>query len=141
GQPDALALIGAPELLDAPVHGPLLRHREALALALLQRLLRRLLLLRKLDLVTLGEPPDRLDIAQVLMLLQEGDRVACFAATETLEDAEVGTDVEAGCLLVVERAESQVTRALPLERDEIAHDLLHAHGVLHLLDGGGGDQG
>ena len=58
-----------------------------------------------------------------------------LAATEALVDAEVRADVEAGRLLVVEGAEAQVTRTLALERHELAHHLLHAGGVLDLLDG------
>jgi hypothetical protein len=68
----------------------------------------------------------------VLVLLQEGDGIAALAAAEALEDAQVGTDVEARRLLVVEGAEAEVARAFALERHEFAHHLLDAHGVLDL---------
>jgi hypothetical protein len=104
GEADALALIAVPQLLHAPRHGPLLHHSEALALALLHLLFGRLLLLRQVDVVPLGQPTNGLHVAQVLVFLQERDAIAALATAEALEDAQVGTDVETRRLLVVERA-------------------------------------
>ena len=134
-QSDAAAFIGVPQLVHAPGQRPLLDHGQGLAFALLHLLLRCALLLGQIDVVALGQPADGFHVAEVLVLLQEGDAVPALATSEALEDPQVGTDVEAGCLLVVEGAQTQVARSLALERHELAHHLLHAGGVLHLLDG------
>ncbi len=136
---DAFAFVGVPQLVHAPVERPLLHHGDAFTLALLDLLFGCLLFFRQVDGVALGQPPDRLHVAEVLVLLQEFDGITRLATTEALVDTQVGTDVERRRLLVVERTESQIARTLALERHEIAHDLLHAHGVLHGLDGLGRD--
>ena len=69
-------------------------------------LLRRGFLVLELDAEAVGKPFDRADEVEVLLLLDEGDRVATFAAAEAFERAPVGGDVEARRLLLVEGAEA-----------------------------------
>ena len=138
---DAAALLGVPQLLHAPAQGPLLDHGQGLALGLFGALLGGGLLFGQVDVVALGEPADGLHIAQVLVLHQEADGITALAAAEALVDAQRGVHVEAGRLLVVEGAQRQEARPLALEVHELAHDLLHAGGVLDELDGSGIDHG
>ena len=138
-QADALAFFRVPKVVAAPLLRPCLDDGDALALRLFGLLLGSGLLLGQLDVVVLGEPADGLHVAVVLVLHQEADAVAAFAATEALVNAHGGHHVEAGRLLVMERAQAQVPRTLALQVHELPHHLVDTGGVLHLLDGLGAD--
>ena len=98
--------------------GRLLEQREQpLALPALAILLRRALLVLQRHVEPVGQELDRTDEVQVLLLLDERDRVAALAAAEALERASVGRHAEARRLLVVERAQPDEARAgLPQSR-------------------------
>ena len=60
----------------------------------------------QLDAGLVGQVLDGLGEGQVVVLLQEGDRIAALAAAEAVVETARGGDVEAGGLLVVEGAQS-----------------------------------
>src|SRR5690606_32394256 len=141
GQTDLLAFLGIPELIHAPVQRPLLHHSKAFTLALFLLLFGGSLFFLHLDLVTLGQPADRLNERKMFLLLQESDRITALPAAEALVDPQLRTHIERRRLFIVERTEAEVSWTLALEVQEFAQHLLDADGILDLLDGMWGDHG
>jgi len=83
---------------------PLIDDKHRLALALLFLLLIGKLTLLDLDVILVGQPPQRLGIGHLLVLHDEIDGVSALATTKTMTGATGRRDDERGRFLVVERA-------------------------------------
>ena len=100
--------IGRRELLGIKRRSDRVRVDELLSLGRLLARSGAALLVGDLDTGLTGEDLDRLDEAQVVLLLDERDEVATFAAAETFPESIAGVDVERRSLLVVEGTEALV---------------------------------
>ena len=81
---------------------------EGVALVLAFLLFLGLFLFLNLDIVLLGQITQCFGIGEMLMLFQESNNIAGFAAAKAFENAFGGRDIEGGGLLVVERAAANV---------------------------------
>jgi hypothetical protein len=100
------ASLRLPEVALVERRGAVEQLEEALAPLARAVLLGRRLLVLERDAEAVGEPLDRPDEVEVLLFLDEGDRVSTLAAAEALEGAAVRRDAEARRLLLVEGAEA-----------------------------------
>ena len=94
-QPFGIKIGGGPVRVDQPAPLALFLARDVTTL-----------LVAEVDARPRGQPLDRLDEGQTVDLLHELDRVATLGTRETVEKSSRRRDVEGGCLLVVERAQS-----------------------------------
>ncbi len=123
GQPHALSLGLAPEVVGEVLRGPAVQGEHRLAVVVAARLLGRQLLLLDLDAVPFGHHLERLGIRQALVLHEERHSVAALAAAEAFVDAFGGRDDERRGFLVVERTARGIVDALAFERHEVADDI------------------
>ena len=127
--------LGLPEVALVEAGGPLEQRVEALSVSALPVLLGRRLLVVELHVEAIGEPLDRADEVDPLDLLHERDRVASLAAAEALEQSTIGRDAEARRPLLVERAQSDETRAGLAQAHVLLDDGDDVDDRLYRLDG------
>ena len=135
GEADGAPHFVAPEEVGEVLLRELGEVEEGVALVLPFALLFGLLLFADFDVVFFGQVEECFGVGEVLVLFEEGDDVAGFAAAEAFEYALGGGDVEGGSLLVVEGAAADVVGAALFEGHEVADDVLDAGGIHDALYG------
>ena len=108
---------------------------HALAVGLLLALLVVHLLLLDLDAVFSAQPANGLVEGHLLLLHQEGDGRAAFAAGEALADVLGGRDVEGWRFVGVEGAQTDIVDPAAPQRHEIGDDIDDLSRVDDLVDG------
>ena len=120
---DAHPLLRTAQVIGEIVVGPSVEREHRLAVVVAAHLLLGQLFLLHLDAVAFGHDLERLGIGDSLVLHDEGDGIARFAAAEALENALCGRYDERRRLLVVEGTARLIVHALAFERDIVADDL------------------
>ena len=86
-----------------------------------------------LNAVLPAQPLHSLRVGHVLMLHQEGNRIASLMTAETVEHIPIGRNREGRCLLLMERAQRTIDSATLLKRQELSHNIFYMHCIKYFF--------